>query len=165
MSDRTVFRNRIREEIREEYERMAGANVVIKTDVLVGAIVHRHMPTIYAMPDSDEAELFVGALNTATWDHAVDYMNQVAAQLDNGEQDKASGQMRFVGGGFESEVLQDRYAIKRGKDRVHVPLEQMSDLEIEAKAQDLELQARGLVRHAGELRRYLRWRSTDRQSA
>jgi len=164
-SDKANFRSRIREEIRDEYERMARASVVVNTGSLVSAVVHRHMPSVYQMTDASEAELFVGAMNFATWDNAVEYMNQVTSELDATAHKDSAGQMRFVGGGFESEILQERYAIKRSDDRVHVPLENMTDLEIEAKAQELEMQARGLVRHAGELRRYLRWRSSDAQSA
>jgi len=163
-SEKSVFRGRIRIEVEEEYQRMVKSSADINTGALVSAIVHRHMPSIYQMTDYDEAELFVGSMHYGAWEIAVEYMNKVTNELDRDAHDRVGGQMRFVGGGFESEVLQDRYAIKRKNERVHVFLKSMTDLEIEAKAQELETQARGLVRHAAELRRYISWRCHERDA-
>lgn len=157
-SDAANFRLKVTGEVREEYDRMVVANVIIKTVDLVDSIVHRHMPAIYQMEDADEASFVVGAIHAATWNVAREFMNKVGFEIDK-DKDTNNGQMRFVGGGFESAILQDRYAIRRDGEPVHSPLDRMSDLEIEAKAKEYEAMATANQRHADELRRYRRWRA------
>lgn len=154
-SDVIQFRQLVSGEIRDEYERMAHADATINTGVLVSAVVHRHMPAIYTMSDADEAAYVVGALHAAVWPLSRDYMNKLTKDID-----AISGisQMRFVGGGFETEILQDRYATRIDGEPVHMPLEAMNDLQVEAKAKEYESFAKANQRHADELRRYLRWR-------
>lgn len=152
------FRGRMREEIREEYARQVEADVMIKTDVLCNAVVHRHMPAVYRMSDADEAAVFVGALHASIRPLAVEYMNQVHRELDDAAAKAHHGQMRFVGGGFESDVLQDRYAFKRDGECIHGPLEKMSREEIIAKANEYYAMAKGNMAHGDELMRYVAWR-------
>jgi hypothetical protein len=54
--------------------------------------------------------------------------------------------------GFES--LQKAYLITREKERVIVPIQQLTDIEIERKIAELEAMAEGCRAHARELRRY-----------
>lgn len=158
MTDTSDFQGKMRDEIREEYERIVHANVVVKIDDLCGAVVHRHMPAVYSMPDADEAAVFVGALNTAIRPISVKFMNQIGRELDDADGESRAGQMRFVGGGFESAILQDRYAFEREQERIHAPLECMTREEIIAKANEYYAMARGNMTHGDELMRYADWK-------
>lgn len=156
------FYDRIRKEIKPEYERMLLASAVISTDALVDAVVHKHMGVIYQMPNADDAALFAGALHSATWDAARDYMNKIGRQLDDAAAQEKRGQMRFVGGGFECDILQDNYAILRKGVRVHCPLELMTDDEIIAKAEEHYSMAKGHTKHGDRLIAYLDWRAAHK---
>jgi len=152
------FQTKMREEIREEYERIVHADAVVNIDALCNAVVHRHMPAVYSMPDADEAAVFVGALHTSVRPMSVRFMNQVGRELDDAFEEEKVGQTRFVGGGFESAILQDRYAFERANERVHAPLACMTREEIIAKANEYYAMARGNMVHGDELMRYAHWK-------
>jgi len=56
--------------------------------------------------------------------------------------------------GFE--FLQRAYSVKREEEQVIVPTSQLSDDELEAKAQEYEKMGAGCYEHAAEIRRYRR---------
>lgn len=58
------------------------------------------------------------------------------------------------------ERLQIAYLTDRDGDQVVVPIDQLTDIEIERKATELESMAMGCLQHAKELRRYRVQRST-----
>lgn len=67
--------------------------------------------------------------------------------------DKASDPQLVLPG---YECLQRAYAVTREEQQVIVPIDNLSDPEIEAKAAELENMAAGALKHADELRRYVR---------
>lgn len=66
------------------------------------------------------------------------------------ESDEGSEQLAMPG----FDYLQQRYFIERDKEPCIVRIEEMSDLEIEAKAKEREAMGRSCFAHADELRRY-----------
>jgi hypothetical protein len=54
--------------------------------------------------------------------------------------------------GFER--LQTAYLVTRDKEQVIVPIDQLTDVEIDAKCTELDAMAKGCLQHADELRRY-----------
>lgn len=51
--------------------------------------------------------------------------------------------------------LQKAYLVERHDEQVVVPIDQLTDAEIDAKAVEYERMAKGCMRHAEELRRYI----------
>lgn len=64
--------------------------------------------------------------------------------------------------GFE--YLQNAYLVEREKEQVVVPINQLTNKEITSKITEYEKMADGCVKHADELRRYMRERGRN-QSA
>lgn len=64
---------------------------------------------------------------------------------------------QIVMDGFDH--LQKAYTLERDGEQVLVPVDMLTDTEVEARALELEAMARGCISHAKELRGYLRLRS------
>ena len=60
--------------------------------------------------------------------------------------------------------LQKAYRIERDGDSMIVPIEAMTDAELEARAAEHDAMARGHRRHANEIRRYLKARGKARRA-
>lgn len=69
----------------------------------------------------------------------------------------AASSQQIVMDGFDH--LQKAYTLDRGGQQVLVPVDLLSDDEIEARALELEAMAKGCIAHAKELRGYKRARS------
>jgi hypothetical protein len=60
--------------------------------------------------------------------------------------------------GFERDRLQDYYTVSRDGAEVHVPVVDLTDDEIEAKAEEKRKMGAACYAHADELMRFKRWR-------
>lgn len=63
--------------------------------------------------------------------------------------------------GFDRTHLQDYYMVKRGDDEIGVPITQMLDVEIDAKADEHRKMGAANYEHADELERFKRWRADN----
>lgn len=66
--------------------------------------------------------------------------------------------------GFERDHLQDYYLVRRAGEDVGIPIVDLTDDEVAAKARDLRAMGVSCLEHADELDRFLQWRSL-RQAA
>ena len=84
----------------------------------------------------------------------------VKRQIDKYKPGKNYNKEQLTLEGFEH--LQQAYTVPREEEKsVLVPVDQLTDEEIELRAQEYEAMAQGNLKHAQELREYIRLRSQD----
>lgn len=141
-----------------DLERIVGE--VVNARIQSGEIAHAELvirETIEARGEiagEDEAVEFYGL---CAHEHVARVVKKVInkRQEDDEEGGQKSDQLLFEG----FEYLRSAYTLHRAGDLVIVPLEQMTDDEIDARAEDLDRSSEGCKAHANELRRYKGMRS------
>ena len=98
----------------------------------------------------DDADFYVAC--------GVDFIKDTVKRCIGHYQPKAASEpdRQIVMDGFDH--MQKAYTVERDSETVLVPVDMLSDDEIEARALELEAMARGCIAHAKELRAYRRGR-------
>jgi hypothetical protein len=90
----------------------------------------------------------------ATKDYVADKVKRCIKKYETPDQ---AGRGQIVMDGFE--YLQKAYPVERGEEREIVPVSQLTDLELEARAAEYDKMAAGCKKHALEIREYINSRA------
>ena len=87
------------------------------------------------------------------------FVKNAVRQAGNDLNEDETHNAQLVLPGFERVHLQARYSVTRDGDEVFVAVMDLTDDEIEERAQFYERQSKTMLAHADELRRFMLWRS------
>ena len=114
---------------------------------------------VLAQHEAEMAAPFATCCGRYTVEQAVDrYFRELRAAEQSAEADPQALLPGFA-------RLQQRYLTKRDGEMQAVPVHQLSDAELRAKAAELRVMGDGLHRHADELLRFIQTRRERRRSA
>lgn len=136
----------IRRELQAVIDQRVAANETVRLSWLVKQVLADH--------DVSAFDDFLGYCANATVTREA---GAVIRKMKGGEADEVERDRQAVLPGFAR--LQVRYVFERDNEQIVVPLELMTNEEVDAKADELEAMADGCRIHALELRDYLRQRS------
>lgn len=132
-------------EIRRLVQDRVGAGISIRVEWFTQEIL-----TMKSEIEGDDADFYVAC--------AVDFIKDTVKRTVGEYAPKASSvtDRQIVMDGFDH--MQKAYTVTRDGEQVLVPIQLLTDDEIEARALEYEAMARGCVAHAKELRAYRRGR-------
>ena len=141
MRSKTDVTNEIRKLVSERVD----AGVIVRVEWLTTEILN-----MKADIHGDDADFYVAC--------GVDFIKDTVKRCIGQYQPKAatSTDAQIVMEGFDH--MQKAYTVDREGETVLVPVDMLTDEEIEARAAELEAMARGCIAHAKELRAYRRGR-------
>lgn len=142
-----MTQNDLMNEVQEIIERFISEGKSIAASWVVQAIVKSH-------PDVSGADANWYIL--CGYEHARDSVRQVLRRYKPSEE---GPQEQVVLPGFER--LQKAYLVDRGNEQTIVPVQDLTDAEIEAKEIELEIMGRGCYQHRDELKRYRMQRNSQ----
>lgn len=140
MSDDSIYR-----EIREAIDARIASGEVITRDSLTHDIVRGKSKI-----EGEDIEFY----RVCAFKFVADLVRKCIGKFDA----RPETDPQLVLDGFEH--LQKAYTVQRGGQTVLVPIDQLTDIEIELRAQDYEKMAKGCLAHSRELRSYKRNRTT-----
>lgn len=143
---------RSRTDVTTEIHRMVqdriDAGVAIRVEWFTQEILH-----MKSNIDGDDADFYVAC--------AVDFIKETVKRCVGAYATKASAvsDPQIVMDGFD--YMQKAYTVQRDGELLLVPVQCLSDEELEARAMEYEAMARGCLAHAKELRAYRRSRACE----
>jgi len=142
MRSKTDVTNEIRKLVSDRVD----AGVIVRVEWLTTEILN-----MKADVHGDDADFYLAC--------GVDFIKDTVKRCIGDYQPKAATvtSAQIVMAGFDH--MQRAYTVDRGGEIVLVPVDMLTDAEIEARAAELEAMARGCIAHAKELRAYRRERA------
>lgn len=133
-------------EIRRMVQDRIDAGVSIRVEWFTQEVLHMK-PNI----DGDDADFYVAC--------AVDFIKETVKNCIGSYAPKAAAvtDRQIVMDGFD--YMQKAYTVQRNGEQLLVPVQCLTDEELEARALEYEAMARGCIAHAKELRAYRRSRN------
>ena len=131
------------EEVRQFYAELIKQNKPVQTPWAVEGIMKAHMDI-----HGEDSEWYKRSTRANVWDAVNAYVRSVKAS----ETDTESMEQMELFPGYER--LQRAYAVERNGISTIVPVESLSDEEIDTKADSMDRMAEGLRLHAADLRRF-----------
>jgi hypothetical protein len=131
-------------EIRSLVQDRIAAGVIVRVDWFTAEIL-----AMKCNVSGEDADFYIAC--------GADVIRDTVKRCIGDYQPQATTSPQLVMDGFDH--LQKAYTVDREGERVLVPVDLLTDQEIEARAAELEEMARGCIAHARELRGYSRIRS------
>ena len=130
-------------EVAELVERGLSEGRTVQAASLVSAVISRHERV-----EGEDKDFYL----LCAWSH----VRVVARQALRRYKEPIEPDRQIVMPGFQR--LQRGYFVERGKESMLVPIDQLRNGELDAKANEYDQMAEGCRLHALELRRYIMWR-------
>jgi hypothetical protein len=131
-------------EIRAMVQDRIAAGVIVRVDWFTQEIL-----SLKSRIEGDDADFYIAC--------GADFIRDAVKRCIGDYAPKAMTVPQLIMDGFEH--LQKAYTVNRDGENVLVPVDLLTDEEVEGRAAELEDMARGCIAHARELRGYMRHRA------
>ena len=145
------YSDRLNSEIHERLDKLAEQGTPWIVRWITHEIVNSHNS---GLPDGEDGEFFQWTAYTTVCEEVRKIINKRAG--DKPSEPAQQGQVTLPG--FDREYMQDYYLVKRDGESVGMPVTELTDEEIEAKAQLYRKMGAACYAHADELERFQHWR-------